>query len=128
MGSNVQKGTLYTAVTALSRSASTFSTIEKHVHGQKRRTLAPAFTAPSIAALQPYMLKHIQTFTSRLSSSIKDSGFGGYLNISHWANYLTFDVMGEIAFGKDFNMLNDDSMRTLPGVIDRNVHRQLIVS
>ena len=118
---------MYVAAARLTQSQNTFSTVDKHVHGQKRRTLAPAFTASSIAAMQEYILEHIRTFTDRLTHETTHASFPGQYNMARWANYLTFDIMGDIAFGKSFNMLNDNVLHDVPKMIDQSLHRQLIV-
>lgn len=123
----MKKGQLYVAAARLSQSSSTFSTVDKHTHGQKRRTLAPAFTAGSVDAMQEYILEHIRTFTQRLANDKAHPTSSGYFNIAKWANYLTFDVMGDIAFGKGFNMLSDNALHSVPKMIDQSLHRQLLV-
>lgn len=44
-----------------------------------------------------------------------------------WANYLTFDVMGDLCFGKDFGMIAGKESRELPDIIDAAAHRELLV-
>jgi len=128
VGKNVQKGDLYKAATKLAGSISTFSTIDKTVHSKKRRILAPAFTETALLTMQTYVLDQISLFIDTLSgakSGLKDNWTG---DMSLWCNYLTFDVMGELAFGKQFDMLTSEEMRGIPGLIDQNLFRQHIVS
>lgn len=49
-------------------------------------------------------------------------------DVAKWANYLTFDIMAELAFGKDFGMIEGKASRELPDIIDAAVHLELIVS
>ena len=43
-------------------------------------------------------------YTSQLLTAI-DSHLGQPMNVTQWFNYYAFDVMGELAFGKGFDML-----------------------
>ena len=128
VGHNVQKGELYKGATKLSGSVSTFSSIDKLVHAKKRRILAPAFTEKALATMQTYVLDQIDIFIDTLSGakSGMDGGFKG--DMSLWCNYLTFDIMGDLSFGKQFGMLTNEDMRGIPTLIDQNVYRQHIVS
>ena len=38
--------------------------------------------------------------------------------MGHWGNYLAFDVMGELTFGKNFEMLTSTRTRHIPEVIE----------
>lgn len=128
VGSNVQKGHVYRASIAQVGAASTFSSIDKIAHGYKRRILAPAFTEAALAAMEKYVLDHICTFIDVISSSQDDCNESWSGDLALWCNYLTFDVMGDLAFNKQFNMLTEGTNRYVPSLIDMNAHRQLIVS
>ena len=45
-------------------------------------------------------------YTYKLMSKISESS-GNSMNASAWFNYFSFDVMGELAFGKSFDMLDN---------------------
>ncbi|KAL7268806.1 hypothetical protein RUND412_008553 [Rhizina undulata] len=46
--------------------------------------------------------------------------------MSEWADYLTFDIMGELSFGKTFGMLEREEIRYMPDIINESTHRALI--
>ena len=48
-------------------------------------------------------------------------------DLGKWGNYLTFDVMGDLVFGRDFGMLAGNESRELPAIIDAAAHRELLV-
>jgi tryprostatin B 6-hydroxylase len=73
---------------------------EKAVHDLRRRYWAPAF---SDKALRDYE-GILQEFNSKLLEKI-DEFHDGPVNVSKWFNLYSFDVMGRLAFGKDYNML-----------------------
>lgn len=48
-------------------------------------------------------------------------------DLSLWLNYLAYDIMGEVVFGKSFNMLTDPSLRYILDLIDSMVFSTLLV-
>ena len=48
-------------------------------------------------------------------------------DLGKWGNYLTFDVMGDLVFGKDFGMIDGKESRELPDIVDGAAHRELLV-
>lgn len=49
-------------------------------------------------------------------------------NMGDWFGYLTYDVMGELCFGKSFDMLVSSGKRELVGLVDRAANRHYVVS
>lgn len=47
----------------------------------------------------------VRKYTSQLMDAI-DARIGTPINMTTWFNYLSFDVMGDMAFGKSFDMLS----------------------
>jgi hypothetical protein len=54
-------------------------------------------------------------------------GWSAPQNMSDLSDYLAFDVMGELAFGKSFDMLENDRNRFASTLVGRAAHRHLIV-
>lgn len=125
MNKNVQKGWMYRVVTSHAGFISTFSSTDRQIHARKRRILAPAFTEPSLRNMEEYILPHIRFFLESIGP--KDDK-PSIINIGDWANYLTFDVMGDTAFGSDFQMMKTSMNRVIPEIIHSSNHRSLIVS
>lgn len=75
--------------------------------------------------IHPYIEKAFETGGGE--GMYKDAGKCWTADLSKWANYITFDIMGNLVFGKDFGMVVGEANRELPSVIDAAVHRQLIV-
>ncbi|KAH8807633.1 gamma-glutamyltranspeptidase-domain-containing protein [Xylogone sp. PMI_703] len=112
---NVQKGFVYRAVTSHAGFASTFSSTDRQIHAKKRRILAPAFTEPSLRDMEDYILPHIRFF---LESIGPKDGKPSIIDVGDWANYLTFDIMGDTAFGGDFQMMKSSMNRGIPEIIN----------
>ena len=126
VNANVKKGFLYHVVTSQFGFASTFSTTNREEHARKKRVIAPGFTDASLRNIEEFVLKHIRTFIKQIGPSGNEQC--SIIDMGHWANYLTFDVMGDVSFGKDFGMLEKPDLRDLPRLGNAAGHRSLIVS
>ena len=86
-------------------------------HDARRRIWAPAF---SDRALRGYE-NRIRPFHEQLVSQISKRE-GQPMNVSKWFNLFSFDVMGELAFGKSYDMLasgeNHPSLKILSEGMD----------
>lgn len=111
----------------------THTVIDKTLHGRKRRVMAQAFSDAAIRGMEDNVLTHVRTFVSNLetdSSESEKSGIKGRKagrNMAHWSNWLTFDVIGDLCFGKTFGMLTREEWRFWPTLIDMAIHRHAIV-
>jgi tryprostatin B 6-hydroxylase len=76
---------------------------DRRVHDRRRRIWSPAF---SDKALRNYA-QRTKIYDDQLLSRIDASG-SSPMNVSKWFNYYSFDVMGDLAFGKPFDMLKND--------------------
>ncbi|KAF8521430.1 cytochrome P450 [Hysterangium stoloniferum] len=99
---------------------SLFSTQDRAGHAQKRRVLAHPFSAASVRGLEPWirirMEKMIQGLDARCvglalgaETPGRAGGGGGYVDILMWLNFLTFDVISDLAFGRPLGMLDRES-------------------
>lgn len=83
--------------------------------------------------MEDVMLLHVR----QLCAVLAGSGFeadesqdrkGLVRNMGNWFSYLSYDVMGELCFGKSFDMLITDSRRHMIGLVDRAANRHYVVS
>jgi cytochrome P450 len=126
---NVRKSVFYQPAIEHSGIESTFNARDRQLHAKKRRVLAPAFTEPALATMEDYIQIHIGRMFHAASGEedFQSEAQCWTADMSKWGNYLTFDVMADLVFGKDFGMLAGDESRELPEIIDGAVHRELIV-
>jgi hypothetical protein len=93
-----------------------------------------AFTDAALASMEEYVLKHINLLMSSMSVGSasclekEEAAAATELDMATWANYLTFDIMGDLVFGEDLGLLEGRGSRELPQVIDAAVHYQLMAS
>lgn len=87
--------------------------------------------------MEKYILGNVRTFCSALGSkpaftTAEKAGEKGQWsvaqNMADWCNYLTFDVMGDLCFGKAFEMLENHTNRHVIDLIGSAAHMHLIVS
>ena len=131
---NVRKAKFYEAFWASKDAASTHSSIDKSIHARKRRVLSQAFSDSAMKSMENHILAHIRQFCANLTGSSQSQtipnheqkGYGAPINVSDQANYLTFDIMGDLCFGKAFGMLESPENRFAIDMIGSAAHRHLI--
>lgn len=87
-----------------------FNTRDRKEHTRKRKTVSHTFSAKSIGQFEQYIHGNLELFEKRWSG-ICDTQTDlktGYASIDalHWFNYLAFDIIGDLAFGAPFGMLD----------------------
>ena len=111
--SNVQKANFYSAFPATKGAWSTHSAIDKGLHARKRRVLSQAFSDSAMRGLQPHILNVIRTFCDAIgdvstpfqSGEKNSSAWSSPKDMALWANYMSYDVLGDICYGQSFDTL-----------------------
>ena len=112
----------------------THTVINKALHGRKRRVMSQAFSDSALRGMEENVLTHVRTFVENLGSTtaIESANMpaekSAARNMAHWSNWLTFDVIADLCFGKTFGMLTQEEWRFWPTLIDQAIHRHAIVS
>ena len=86
------------------------NTLDKAMHRQKRRIIAPVVSDRSMRIFEPQMSEHVNTFLRLLyqSSLSKD-----VVNMSPRCERLSVDIVGELAFGYQLNTQTDSTHRAV---------------
>jgi Cytochrome P450 len=134
-GKPFKKSDFYNAFPAIKGVYNTHNVINKTVHGRKRRVLSHAFSDHALKSMEGVMLLHIRRFCDVLAGDIygkeriSPGGTKGSVvwNLAEWFGYLTYDVMGELCFGKSFDMLINNSRRQMTHLVDRAAYRHYVV-
>jgi hypothetical protein len=103
------------------------------VHARKKRVITWGFSKAAIKSYEDQVLSLIEKFcekigeggSSRSSSSsglsgarVTQPGWTAALDMAAWSNYLTTDVVAEVAFGCSWGLMDDGSRdRTVVGVL-----------
>ncbi|KAF2796452.1 cytochrome P450 [Melanomma pulvis-pyrius CBS 109.77] len=129
---NVQKADFYEAFPANKSTVNVHSSIDKQQHARKRRVLSHAFSDQAIKSLEKYILANVRTACRMLGESgtkeEREGGnsWGGQWNVANWCNWLVFDIMGDLVFGKAFGMLESPVNRFAVDLVGNAAHRHLI--
>ncbi|TKA72850.1 hypothetical protein B0A55_07699 [Friedmanniomyces simplex] len=111
-GANVRKSTFYKCFRAAPQAVSTLLATEKAHHARKRRVMGQAFSADAIRGLEQYVVGHVQDLIDKIDAVVKASdaeqtGWSGAVPMAQYLNWLVFDIMGDLVFGKSFGTLGD---------------------
>jgi cytochrome P450 len=120
------------------QAANTFTMINKKEHARRRRIIAPIVSDGAMRRLEPVMLVHIRKFLSLVSNtenyglntnsdteSLKEWTVAR--NMTNWAHYLTFDIMGDLIFGVKYNLIEDMASRYVFGAVDESNRRMSVL-
>ncbi|KAJ9611126.1 hypothetical protein H2200_004309 [Cladophialophora chaetospira] len=110
------------------KAVSSFNVRDRTLHARKRRILGQAFTESALSGMEEYILPHIRKFFEAASGELTFPSLRQCwtADLGKWANYMTFDILGDLVFGKDFGMLAGKESRELPDIIDAAVHLELM--
>ncbi|KAH8807260.1 cytochrome protein [Xylogone sp. PMI_703] len=118
--SHVKKGLSYSVLPPTPAAVSTISAVDKVVHGKKRRIISQGLSESAIKGFEPAITTRIRKFCSLMAPE-NDHQFEGApgsagdwstpRNMAALCNYLTFDIMASIAFGRDFELLDNPKNR-----------------
>lgn len=126
---NVKKSDWYSVFPPVEGAYSVWTCIDKAIHARKRRTLAHAFSDTALRDIEHCVTRNVNIFCSQLlSEEARMKGeWGEPKNMSLMANYLTFDILAELSFGKSsFGMLEKPDHRDVVDLIFHNAWRCMI--
>jgi tryprostatin B 6-hydroxylase len=78
---------------------------DRAAHDQRRRVWSPAFSDKALRAYAQRTGVYDDQLITRINAA---SHLEEPMNVSKWFNYYSFDVMGDLAFGKPFDMLKNN--------------------
>ncbi|KAM0715721.1 hypothetical protein Q7P37_009221 [Cladosporium fusiforme] len=117
--SNTRKAPFYTVLEASAGGASSIhAETDRGIHASHRRVMEHAFTDKCLRASESLLVKNVQTFQCVvLQSSKHDKGWSEPFNMSQWSTYLNYDIMGDLVFGRRFDVMRSDAHRFVPRLI-----------
>ncbi|KAF2266740.1 benzoate 4-monooxygenase cytochrome P450 [Lojkania enalia] len=119
---NVKKSKFYDSWPRNKRDINTLSTTDLVLHAKKRGLVSHAFTEQSTRAAAVLMTKHIARWTNLLlGENNRGDEWSDPRDLSVWADQLTFDIAGDLAFGIQFETKEphpkDSRFKEIPGSI-----------
>ncbi|KAG6180600.1 hypothetical protein E4U36_004717 [Claviceps purpurea] len=94
-------------------------TRDKDDHTRRRKTWDKAFSTKALRDYEPRVAKYTNLLLQRI-----EEHQGIPFDASKWFNFYSFDVMGDMAFGENFNMLNSGHAHAFMKLI----HKHLIAA
>ena len=107
-GSGFLKAHYYNAFVSIQRGL--FNTRDRAEHTRKRKIVSHTFSARSIGQFEQYIHSNLDNLVKQwniLSDTASKAGKEwADIDSLHWFNYLAFDIIGDLAFGAPFGMVN----------------------
>lgn len=101
-----------------------FNTRDRKQHARKRRVVAHAFSAGAVGRFEPYMAENLEAWVRRLDGIAAEAEEeGGYrrVNMMPFCTYIAFDIIGHLAFGKAFGMVEKGKDECVSQRVDGSV-------
>ncbi|KAH7336568.1 cytochrome P450 monooxygenase-like protein [Rhexocercosporidium sp. MPI-PUGE-AT-0058] len=73
-------------------------------HHDAKKLLAPAFSSSALRAQTVFVLKYVNMWVEQIK---KRGNTGKGINMEEWYNWLTFDIIGDLAFGESFGAVEN---------------------
>ena len=100
---------------------------DRKKHSLRKRFHLQALSASSIKGLEESMLKSLRRFCRLLD--MKSSGdWTAAMDMSQWMSNLAFDTTGDLTFSRNWNLIESEENRNMPGVISEGVGGLNLVS
>lgn len=137
---NTQKSRYYSVVDYFFGSPSTQTTIDKEGHARKRRILSRLLSNKSLKDAENIVHDNFEKFCRQLGVSIDSQIMQNTVDpnsdaacwspprdMSRLMSYLTFDIMGDLCFGRNFETLASAKNRDLIDIIQEGAQGLLAV-
>ncbi|TVY31882.1 Cytochrome P450 monooxygenase [Lachnellula subtilissima] len=99
--SNVKKGKFY-EVFQNKEARNTLNTIDKAAHAKKRKVLNAVFSDSAVRSAETFVIKHVDRWCDLLLDNVKAGEWTEPKNAAHLTDFLVFDILGDLAFGRSF--------------------------
>ncbi|KAH7211342.1 cytochrome P450 monooxygenase [Fusarium oxysporum] len=99
--------------------------VSKAEHGRKRRLMSGAMSDSALRKYEQFVCEKISLF---LREIMDPKSFNGQVkNMSNWFDFLAYDIMGHLAFGKGFNMMESDEHHYVQPLLEQFQHRGSVI-
>ncbi len=100
---------------------------DRKKHSFRKRFHSQALSASSIKGSEESMLRNLRKFCHFL-----DMGSNGDWTVAQdmtkWMSYLSFDTIGDLTFSRNWNLIESEENRNMPGVISQGLGGLNLVS
>ena len=93
--------------------------MDKAIHARKRRVLNSAFSEKSLRSAEAFVIKHVDRWNEILLENNDGKEWSKGQNMSELVDYLSFDIMGDLSFGKSLDVKEpgDNPFKAIPHTI-----------
>lgn len=96
----------------------TWNVTSVETHARKRRVLNNAFSDRALRGAEPLVHANVDRWLELINEQTGDKQWSQSLNMAEQANYLVFDILGDLCFGKCFNMKEPGSdLKSIPSLM-----------
>lgn len=115
---NVRKGDYYEAYARDRVVRNTLSVIDKSKHAFQRRILGAAFSDKAMSSAEIFVIRNVNRWCELLKDD-SHNDWSAPINMSEQAEYLVFDILGDLAFSRNFNVKEpgENKFRRVPKLI-----------
>ena len=115
---NVRRSNTYNVWQRNKNDINTLNTSDVAVHHRKRRLLNLVFNERSVRAAGLFINKHVDRWNELLPDG-DGTEWSKPKDLSDWSNYLVFDILGDLCFGRSFEIKEpgDNPFRDIPHAI-----------
>lgn len=84
-----------------------FNTRDREQHTRKRKIVAHAFSPGAVVAFESHMAENLERWVKQLDKIAAIEAENGFarVNMMPWCTYIAFDIIGDLAFGAPFGMV-----------------------
>lgn len=107
-GTGTLKAGFYDAFVSIHRGL--FNTRDRAEHTRKRKIVSATFSQQNVIGFERYILSNLALFLEKMQLLIeRQGGREATFDFLPWANYLAFDIIGDLAFGTPFGFIRDEA-------------------
>ncbi|OKL63595.1 hypothetical protein UA08_02014 [Talaromyces atroroseus] len=113
---NVKQGPLYDTFIASNHGRVDLLDSDGEVHSRKRKIISHAFSERALRLKEDSIVEHQQSWLDQVTQTFGQQAddWTQPIDMTQWLSYMTIDIVGEIGFGKDFNLTRSERFRFLP--------------
>ncbi|KAF4541323.1 Cytochrome P450 [Lasiodiplodia theobromae] len=113
-----QKGPWYDQTKFGDDGNSLFNIINIKKHNHRRRIYDRGFSTKALNSYEPRVQDKVSTLLERLGSFEQKP-----VNVTAWMGYFSFDVMGDVIYSKEYNMMRDGNGKIAAGGVETTLSK-----
>lgn len=76
-----------------------------------------AFSDGAVRSAEAFIIHNIRIWCDHLAEGAEPGEWTPEKNMGDWCTYLAYDIMGDLVFGKRFNVMENDEHRFVPAMM-----------